>query len=364
MMVSKEQKVFLALVKAGLWEEDVQLSSYGEIDFKKVHQLAEEQSAVGLVAAGMEHVTDTRIPKDVVLSFVGQTLQLEQRNKETNEFLSLLIAKLNKRKSQALLVKGQGVAQSYARPLWRAVGDIDLLLDDENYERAKAILVPKAYKVEKEDLVKKHLGLDIMGVVVELHGRMPFAMSERVDWVIDSVIENSFEENGYEVWHIKDAEVLMPNPDNHVFLVFTHFLHHFFIEGVGLRQVCDWCRMLWTHKDTLNYELLKSRLEDAGLMTEWKAFAALAVDYLGMPAEAMPMYDARFRVKGKKVLKLVLKVGNFGHNKDLSYRTRYKGVAYKAVSLWRRFVDFVKLVPVFPLDTPRFFVTYVTGKVK
>lgn len=83
-----------------------------------------------------------------------------------------------------------------------------------------------------------------------------------------------------------------------------------------------------------------------------------------MPADAMPMYDARFRVKGEKVLKLVLKVGNFGHNKDLSYRTRYKGVAYKAVSLWRRFIDFVKLVPIFPLDTPRFFVTYVTGKVK
>ena len=87
MMVSKEQKVFLALVRAGLWEEDVQLGSYGEIDFKKVHQLAEKQSVVGLVAAGIEHVTDTRIPKDVVLSFVGQALQLEQRNKAMNRYV-------------------------------------------------------------------------------------------------------------------------------------------------------------------------------------------------------------------------------------------------------------------------------------
>ena len=42
-------------------------------------------------------------------------------------------------------------------------------------------------------------------------------------------------------------------------------------------------------------------------MSEWKAFAALAVKYLGMPVEVMPFYDSRFTVKGEWILKHILK---------------------------------------------------------
>ena len=97
-------------------------------------------------------------------------------------------------------------------------------------------------------------------------------------------------------------------------------------------------------------------------MSEWKVFGAMAVAHLGMPAEAMPFYDSQYKRKGDVVLKRILKSGNFGHNKDLSYRTRYSGTLYKIVSLWRRFWDFVSFTPIFPIDAPKFFVTYVSKK--
>ena len=59
-----------------------------------------------------------------------------------------------------------------------------------------------------------------------------------------------------------------------------------------------------------------------------------------------------------------MEVGNFGHNKDLSYRTRYTGMTYKIVAAWRRLKDFASLIPVFPLDAPRFFWNYMLQKVK
>ena len=76
-LLDNNTQAFLALVRAGLWEKDVQLSSYGDIDFKEVYRLAEEQSVVGLVAAGIEHIVDIKIPKEDALQFVGQSLQLE-----------------------------------------------------------------------------------------------------------------------------------------------------------------------------------------------------------------------------------------------------------------------------------------------
>lgn len=42
---------------------------------------------VGLIAAGMEHIVDTKPAKKDVLQFVGQTLQIEERNKAMNYFI-------------------------------------------------------------------------------------------------------------------------------------------------------------------------------------------------------------------------------------------------------------------------------------
>lgn len=77
MAFSKEakntQRAFFALLQAGLWEKDVRLEPNGEIDFSAVLDLAEEQSVVGLLAAGIEHVVDGRPAKKDVLQFIGRT---------------------------------------------------------------------------------------------------------------------------------------------------------------------------------------------------------------------------------------------------------------------------------------------------
>ena len=125
------QKAFLVLVRSGLWEKVARLSQFDEVDYNELYCLAEEQSVVGLVAAGVERVIDCKIPQGIALQFAGTTLQLEQRNQQMNSFLKELVDRLKAEEISALLVKGQGVAQCYERPLWRTCGDIDLLLDSQ-----------------------------------------------------------------------------------------------------------------------------------------------------------------------------------------------------------------------------------------
>lgn len=363
-MLSNNQQAFLQLVRAGLWEKEVRLSQYGDVDFDEMYRLAQEQSVIGLVAAGVERVVDIKDPKEIVFQFVGTTMQLEQRNLSMNRFVTKLFGKFKEKGVYALLVKGQGIAQCFERPLWRMAGDVDLLLDVKNYEKSKDLLSPLADEVDSEDISKKHQALKMEGFDVELHGRMPFLISKRVDDGIDKVLNDIFCRGNVRSWNCDGTQVFLPSPDNDVILVFTHFLHHFFIEGVGLRQICDWCRLLYSYRDSLRYGLLESRIRKMGLMTEWRAFASLAVDTLGMPAEAMPFYDVRFKDKAEKVLMRVLKSGNFGYNNDLSYRIRYKGISYKIVATWRRFFDFASLAHVFPIDAPKFFLTYLFSKAK
>ena len=354
MSLDNSQQAFFALVKAGLWEQDARLLQFEKISFQEVYRLAEEQSVVGLVAAGIDRfkIQDSgfKIPQKWALQFIGHALQLEQRNIAMNHFVARLMEKLRKEDIYAILVKGQGIAQCYEKPLWRSSGDVDLLLDTENYEKAKKVLVPLAVDVESEYKSFRHLGLTMPGgFIVELHGTLHSRLSKRVDRVIDEAQKDVFNGGNVRSWRNDNTTVSLPSPDNDIVFVFTHILHHFYIEGIGLRQICDWCRLLYTYKDSLNYGLLESRIKNAGLMSEWKAFAALAVDWLGMPVEVMPIYsnDQKWSRKAERIITFVLECGNFGHNR--------LAATGKISSAWYKIRDFVRHTRVFPWDSVKFF---------
>ena len=357
-------QAFLALIRAGLWEQGVRLLPYGPIDFDYVYQLAEEQSVVGLVAAGLEHVVDSQLQKKYVAHFSEQTLQQEERNKAMNYFIGVIVEKMRETGIHVVLIKGQGVAQCYSRPLWRSSGDVDFFSDSDNYRKALDFLTPLAVHVDSEDKVRLHAGMTLDPWVVELHGTMHTGISKKIDAGIDEVQRDIFENNGTRTWQNDNTCIFLPNPDNDVLVIFTHFIDHFYVGGVGLRQISDWCRLLWTYRDVINMGLLEKRLRSMGLLTEWKAFASFAVEYLGMPVEGMPLYEPfkKYRRKAYRILCLVLYTGNFGHNKDESYRTRYPTLFQKMITFFRRMAEFSRLTTIFPKNAPVFFITYVTRR--
>lgn len=349
-------EAFFALVRGGLWETEVKLSSFGEIDYETILRIAQEQSVIGLVAAGLEHVTDVKVPQVWALQFAGETIQLEKRNSGMNRFIANLVTKMRRAGIYTLLVKGQGVAQCYERPLWRACGDIDFFLSEDNYKKAKELLLPMSSSSEK-DLGGKHLEMIIDNWVVELHGWLRCGISSRMNKVLDDVKRQTIYEGIVRSWINNGVQIFMLGKENDAFYVFTHFLNHFYKGGIGLRQICDWCRLLWTYKDTLNIKRIEKRVLDAGIMSEWKAFASFAVDYLGMPCFAMPFYssDIKWKKKADRICSFILEVGNFGHNRDNSYYSKYPYLVRKLYSLGRRLSDLFRHARIFPLDSFKFF---------
>lgn len=247
-MLDKNTEVFLALTRAGLFEKDVQLSRYGDIDYNEVFRLAEEQRVVGLVTAGFEHVIDVKIPQNVALQFAGQTLQLEQRNKAMNSFIGYLVCLMREVGICTLLVKGQGIAQCYERPLWRTSGDIDLLVDKDYYQKAVHSLLPMSSYSKPEGRYSKHFGLTVDPWYIEVHGTMRSSLSSRVDEMIDRIQGDTFYKDNVRTWRNGSTDVFLPAPDNDVYFVFTHILQHLYKEGIVLRQICDLCRLLWTYR--------------------------------------------------------------------------------------------------------------------
>ncbi len=354
--MDENQHVFFELVRAGLWEKEARLSQFGDVDFEEVFRQAEEQSVVGLVTVGLEHVKNVKVPQEVLLEFIGQTLKLEQQNKAMNGFIAKLIERMRVADIYTLLVKGQGIAQCYEKPLWRASGDVDLFLSEDNFEKARSFLTPMASDVETENKYEKHLAMTIDSWVVELHGTLRCGLSNRIDAMLDAIKKDTFCGGEASSWMNGHTPVFKLSETNDAIYVFTHILSHFYKGGIGLRQICDWCRFLWTYRAKIDLKRLEVRIRQAGLMSEWKSFGAFIVNYLGMPSEAIPFYsaDKKWKRKADKICSFVLEVGNFGHNRDMSYYSNYPFIIRKGISLSKRCGDLIRHTQIFPLDSFRF----------
>lgn len=336
--------VFFALLKAGLWEnlpvqgEVLMFRGPEPVDWNKVYQLAEDQSVMGVALAGIERLKNANhhlgISQELLLQWIGEVQIIEQQNKAMNKYITELVENMRKVGIYTLLVKGQGIAQCYERPLWRTTGDIDFFLSEKNYLMAKQYLISQSPDYKPESVYSKEFGIEFPPYYIELHGSLRTGLAGRIDKEIDAVQRDVFYGGNVRSWNNESTQIFLPSPDNDVFLVFTHFIKHFYKEGgKNLRQICDWCRLLWVYRSNINVELLQNRLQGAGLMSEWKSFAALAVDKLGMPAEAMPLYDER-----KKWLRKAEKIAVF----------MFEG------GKWERMKDTLTVAKIFPINTIKF----------
>jgi len=398
-------EAIFAFIRAGLWGDgnpDIRID--GTTDWNYIYQLAQEQSVQGLVLQGIEWFKnhnlnadlDLYIPQILLLQWIGEVQVIEQQNKEMNAFVAELIEKLRENDADALLVKGQGVAQCYEKPPWRCSGDVDLFLSDSNYEIAKRALVPLASEVETEYVGSKHLGMTIDGWVVELHGSLRVGLPNKINRVLDDIKTDTFNRGNMRSWMNGRTQVFLLGKENDIVYVFVHFFNHFYKEGVGLRQLCDWCRLMWTYRDEIDVEKIEGRIQEMGLVSEWKAFYNLASRYLGMPdldsqdSQArmsdqrssarltsvesatsrhssnnfgsehdsitdFMVCDSRFDKKADRILEFILKSGNMGHNRDMSHFSKYPYLIRKCVSMGRRIGDLINHARIFPLDSLRFF---------
>ena len=325
------RKAFLELVKAGLWGNgNPYIRIDGTTDWQEVYRLATEQSVLGLVLAGLEH-SDVKPPKVLLLQWIGEVQMIEQRNKAMNAFVSETIDTLREQDIYALLVKGQGIAQCYEKPLWRPSGDIDFFLSKDNYGKAVSFFKNRYSNNKDGGQYSQEYAFYTDQWMIEVHGSLRTCLSSRIDKVVDTVQKSVFYGGNVRSWDNNGTLVFLPSPTEDVFLVFTHFIKHFYKEGMSLRQLCDWCRLLWTYRESLNYGNLELWINKAGLMKEWKTFYNLASRYLGMPDldSRLMVHDSWFDKKAEKLVEFIL--GGYSGNKIKDTLQIAKNLPWKAL---------------------------------
>lgn len=282
-MLNGTWDTFLKLLRAGLWEQDLQLSAVPDAaGWEQLMRMARSQSVMGLFLRGMVHLPDDQQPPGAVQQdLLRWRTALERTFGRHARVQALLLEELSAAGVHPVVQKGSEAAKYYPRPAMRQVGDIDLYCPE--FARARA-LVPEARRAPDGAAV-----FEQEGVTVELHPHY------------------------YDV-HLPLSRLPEPGtPCGELLLLSAHIFKHAIGAGVGYKQLCDLTLALTRLDGQYDKAELQAALQRAGLLRWHRLLCSLLVEDLELdPAHSLN----DFHPCNPEVLRrMVREAGSFGKNK-------------------------------------------------
>ena len=173
------------------------------------------------------------------MTWMGKAQQIRRQNMKVNAVASKLFSMLREDGLRCCILKGQGNALMYPNPYSRTSGDIDVWIDASR----ERIMEYAQKKFELGDDIRlQHLETSLDGVPVELHF-FPCSMNNPI---YHARLQKWFRRNAdlqcSNVVGLPDGagDIAIPTTAFNVVYQLTHLYHHFFDEGIGMRQIIDY----------------------------------------------------------------------------------------------------------------------------
>ena len=218
-----------------------------DIDWKQLYTFSSNQAILGLCFYGIEKLGNeyseelkrNPIERELLMTWMGATQQIRRQNMKANVVANKLYSMLREDGLRCCILKGQGNALMYPNPYSRTPGDIDVWV---NASREEITEYAKRHFNLEDDIRFHHLETTMDGVPVELHF-FPGIMNNPI---YNARLQKWFKRNAdlqcSNVVSLPDGigEIAIPTTAFNVVYQLTHLYHHFFDEGIGMRQIIDY----------------------------------------------------------------------------------------------------------------------------
>lgn len=284
-----------------------------DIAWADFYQFAKKQSLLGVVFDGISKLPKEQAPyTDLLMKWMGNSMAIKQRNVLMYKTSEDVYSEVCKAGFRCCILKGQGNAITYPDQYSRTAGDVDVWVLTENRKELRQLafsLADSPSDVSRE--IVQHIELNRKGVSIELH---PTPM----------MFNNPILNHRMQCWFKRNADLQCSNLVNlpedmgmiaiptaifNAIYQLSHLHHHFFYEGVGLRQVIDYYFVL-NGMDGSEFSTFRRNLKHLGLWDFCGAVMFVLHKVLGFAESKMivPM-DVK---RGQLLLNEILSGGNFG----------------------------------------------------
>ena len=330
------------------------------MNWHELYSFASKQALLGLCFDGIERLGEeyseelrlNPIERELLMTWMSKAQQIHRQNMKVNIVASKLYSMLRGDGLRCCILKGQGNALMYPNPYSRTPGDIDVWIDASR----ERIMEYTQKKFELGDDIRlQHLETSLDGVPVELHF-FPCSMNNPI---YHTRLQKWFRRNAdLQCSHIVGlpdgaGDIAIPTSAFNVVYQLCHLYHHFFDEGIGMRQIIDYYYVV--SMLNVNCEMLTWLPKDLKHLGLWKFAGAVMYvlhEALGLSEEKMiaPMDEKR----GKLLLAEILNGGNFGKHFTKYGHFTQQGMAKKYfLKIWRN-MHFVRYYPAEALSEPIF----------
>ena len=329
------------------------------IDWQMLYSFAFKQALLGLCFDGIERFGKeypeelklNPIGRELLMTWMGKAQQIRRQNMKVNAVAGKLYSKFREDGLRCCILKGQGNALMYPNAYSRNPGDIDVWV---NASREHITEYAKKHFNLGDDIRYHHLETSLDGVPVELHF-FPCTMNNPI---YNARLQKWFKRNAdlqcSNVVSLPDGigEIAIPTTAFNMIYQLTHLYHHFFDEGIGMRQIIDYYYVVNNDELLAIKDTLQKELKHLGLWKFARAVMYVLHEALGLSEEKMiaPMDEKR----GKLLLAEILEGGNFGR-----HFTKYGGFTHQSMGkkyfqkIWRN-MHFVRYYPAEALSEPIF----------
>jgi hypothetical protein len=322
-------------------------NSVDQMDWDRLFRFCTEQALLGISYKGIERLSieGIRPQKKTLLTWYAAYEAIVERNCLLGKKTIKIIEDFRKGGFCCVVLKGQGNALMYPYPQARTSGDVDIWVKS-NKQKAKRKDVIRFVRSRFKVINVRYHHVEFVedGITIEAHYvplmmNNPFYNNRLQRWLKDSFESEPVNLNGL-------GKVELPTDESNLVYQLAHMMHHFFDEGLGLRQVMDYFFLIhnpqfmeYDYQDTLEYLGLK-KFAGALMWVEHEVFG-LEERYLIVPANEW---------RGRTLLDEILKGGNFGQYSGLTKR----GMVAKYFLKIRRNMRFVLQYPAEALCEPFF----------
>ena len=336
------------------------------MDWQELYSFASKQALLGLCFEGIERLgkeypeelKQNPIGRELLMNWRGKAQQIRRLNMKVNAVAGKLFAMLREDGMRCCVLKGQGNALMYPNPYSRTPGDIDVWIDASR----ERIMEYTQKKFELGDDIRlQHLETSLDGVPVELHF-FPCSMNNPI---YHARLQKWFKRNAdLQCSHIVSlpdgaGDIAIPTSSFNVVYQLCHLYHHFFDEGVGMRQIIDYYYVVISDyllvindESLVIRDTLQRELKHLGLWKFAGAVMYVLKEVLGLSEEKMivPVDEKR----GKLLLAEILDGGNFGRHFSKYARFTHQSMGKKYfLKIWRN-MHFVRYYPAEALCEPVF----------
>ena len=308
---SKESSIFFEFLRFCIHDDAVEPVSLGSMDWDALYDFGNRQAILGVLYRGLMKLSKSNFRPDrlQILKWYSGYARIEKANKQNYKDASTLTELLyNKYSVKGCVLKGQTNALMYPDPYMRTSGDIDLWTDAKTLD---IIRISRELDAHGE-IGYHHIELSYLNTPVEIHFFPSFMGNIWHEYKLRRFF-NKCKADQFKRFSVLPDNLgkiyTLTDSFNRVFQM-SHLMHHFFFEGIGLRQMIDYYYLLCRNFTEDERKETVCVLKETGMYKFAAGVMYIMKEVLGLSENSLLM-PPNVRI-GKLLVSEILQSGNFG----------------------------------------------------